>query len=50
VEQEATFLHDKVFMIDINDDTSSFFNLEQTYKYVHLKIKNVRDKKFNLSQ
>jgi len=37
-------------MIDINDDTSSFFNLEQTYKYVHLKIKNINNNRINLQR
>ena len=34
-----------MFRIDINEDNSSFFNLEQTYKYVHLKIKPIEEKK-----
>ena len=41
VVKDAEFLNDKVFTIDVNDDTSSFFNLEQTYKYVHLKLKPI---------
>ena len=40
---EKDFLKDKVFTIDVNDDTSSFFNLEQTYKFVHLKLKPIDD-------
>lgn len=41
IEKETDFLKDKVFTIDVNDDTSSFFNLEQTYKFVHLKLKPI---------
>lgn len=45
IEKDAKFLQDKVFKIDINEDNTSFFNLEQTYKYVHLKIKPLGSKK-----
>ena len=43
IDKEKDFLIDKVFTIDVNDDTSSFFNLEQTYKFVHLKLKPIDD-------
>ena len=43
IDKEKDFLKDKVFTIDVNDDTSSFFNLEQTYKFVHLKLKPIDD-------
>jgi signal transduction histidine kinase len=43
---KQSFLDDKVFKIDINDNNASFFNLAQTYKYVHLKVKNFFDDEF----
>lgn len=45
IEEDPKFLNDKVFKIDINEDNTSFLNLEQTYKYVHLKIKPLNEKK-----
>ena len=45
IEKGPKFLKDKVFKIDINEDNTSFLNLEQTYKYVHLKIKPLGNKK-----
>ena len=41
IAKDKDFLDDKVFMIEVVDDTSSFFDLEQTYKYVLLKVKNL---------